>query len=84
MAKRNEQSLDAWLREAAASMLRLAEDIDRDLYRDEPQSESYDLECVCREAIDYVKNYRTECEGREAAEADDETIEVRHLQHELI
>lgn len=82
--KRKEQSLDLWLREAAGVMLRLAEDLDRDIYSEEPQSEAYDLECGCREVIDYVKNYRTECDARLAAEAEDETVELRHLQHEIV
>lgn len=82
--KTEQQTLDMWLREAAGVMLHLAEDLDRELYSEEPQSESYDLECVCREAIDYVKNYRVECDAREAALAEDETAELRHLQHELV
>lgn len=67
MTKRKEQPLNLWLREAAGNMLRLAEDLDRDTYESEPQAETYDLECACREAIDYVRNYRTEAETQDLA-----------------
>lgn len=86
MAKRKVQPLSDWLREVAGAATRLAEDIDRDVYSEEPPSQTYDIECGCSELIDYIGYYRVECEEREASQHDggDDYAELRHLQHERL
>lgn len=84
MAKRENILLEVWLRKVEEAAASLAADLERERYEEEPQSEAYDIECGCRELLDYINNYRTECDARFAAVAEDETIELRHLQRELI
>ena len=84
MAKRENILLEVWLRKVEEAAASLAADLERERYEEEPQSEAYDVECGCKELLDYINNYRTECDARFAAAAEDETVELRHLQSEFV
>lgn len=83
---RKQQPLECWLREVEAAAAKLAGDLERNAFYEDPQAEANDIEICCAELLSYIRYYREEIDRREAdAEAElDPNAEFRHQLRELV